>query len=41
MKLRSWVKATGLVAVSALLIVAILITGLLSFVFYNVEQGRD
>ena len=41
MKLRSWVKAAGLVAVSALLIVAILITGLLSFVFYNVEQGRD
>lgn len=41
MKLRSWVKAAGLVAVSALLIVAILIIGLLSFVFYNAEQGRD
>lgn len=41
MKLRSWVKAAGLVAVSALLIVGILITGLLVFVFYNAEQGRD
>lgn len=41
MNLRGWVKAAGLVAVSALLIVTILIIGLLSFIIYNAKQGRD
>ena len=41
MNWRGWVKAAGLVAVSALLIVVILVGGLVAFVAYNAGQGRD
>lgn len=41
MNWRGWVKAAGLVAVSALLIVLILLAGLIAFAVYNAGQDRD
>ena len=41
MKLRSLLKGAMLVAVSALLIVAVTLLGLVAFIYYNSNGGRD
>ena len=41
MRLRNWLKGAGLVAASALLIVAIVLVGLLAFISYNIGAGRS
>ena len=41
MRARNWMKAAGLVAASALLIVVLTAAGLLAFIFYNMSAGRD
>ena len=41
MRARNGLKAAGLVAASALLIVVLTAAGLLSFIFYNISAGRD
>ena len=40
MRARGWLKAAGLVAVSAVLIVGITLVGLMAFIAYNVSAGR-
>ena len=41
MRARNGLKAAGLVAASALLIVVLTAAGLLAFIFYNMSAGRD
>lgn len=41
MRLRSFLKGAMLVAVSALLIVVVTLSGLLIFIYYNSNGGRD
>ena len=41
MKIRSWRRSAGLVTVSAALIVAITLVGILAFTAYNTDGGRD
>ena len=41
MRARNGLKAAGLVAASALLIVVLTAAGLLAFIFYNISAGRD
>ena len=40
MRARGWLKAAGLVAVSAVLIAGITLVGLMAFIAYNVSAGR-
>ena len=40
MKARGLLKGAGLVAASAVLIVAVILAGILSFVYYNTAAGR-
>ena len=41
MKIRSWRRSAGLVTVSASLVVAITLVGILAFTAYNTDGGRD